>query len=99
MTDPPDNTGMTPGGDRGVAEKRVTGKQVTRKQVTMAVVLVVVLVFALLNFQDVKIHWIVGTTHTPLIILVAICLLIGLGVGFVVGQRTRTRAAKASRET
>jgi uncharacterized integral membrane protein len=100
MTGSPENTGLSPGGDRGLAEEQVSRKQVSRKQATVAVALVVVIVFALLNFQDVTMHWIVGTTHTPLIILVAVCLLIGLGVGFVVGQRrARTSADKASRET
>jgi uncharacterized integral membrane protein len=100
MTESPDNTGLSPGGDSGLAEKRIPPKQVSRKQATIAVALVVVIVFALLNFQDVTMHWIVGTTHTPLIILVAVCVLIGLGVGFVVGQRRAHRQAdKASRET
>jgi uncharacterized integral membrane protein len=99
MTGPPDNTGVSPEGGRGLAEEQSGRKQVSRKQATIAVVMVVVIVFALLNFQDVTMHWIVGTTHTPLIILVAVCLLIGLGVGFVVGQRrARTAADKASRE-
>jgi len=61
----------------------------TRKQAASGVAVVVVAVFALINLQDVTMHWIVGTTHTPLIVLVAICVLIGVGVGYMVGRRTR----------
>jgi uncharacterized integral membrane protein len=65
-------------------------RSVTRKQAASAVGVVVVAVFALINLQSVTMHWVVGTTHTPLIVLVAICVLIGGGVGFLVGRRTRT---------
>jgi len=64
-------------------------RSMTPKQITSAVGVVVVVVFALINLQNVTMHWIVGTTHTPLIVLVAICLLIGGGVGFVMGRRAR----------
>ena len=64
-------------------------RSITRKQATTGVTLVVVIVFALINLQNVTMHWIIGTTHTPFIILVAVCVLIGLGVGFLLGRRTR----------
>ena len=64
-------------------------RAVTPKQATTAVGVVVVVVFALINLQDATMHWIVGTTHTPLIVLVAGCSLIGLGVGYLIGRRGR----------
>ena len=73
--------------DRALAERL---RSLTPKQITSAVGIVVVVVFALINLQDVTMHWIVGTTHTPLIVLIAICLLIGGGVGYMVARRTRT---------
>jgi uncharacterized integral membrane protein len=100
MSEPPKDTGVTTGGDAtpsGPAPGK--SRNVTRKQATAAVVGVVVIVFALLNFQDVKMHWIVGTTHTPLIILVAVCLLIGIGIGYLLGRRTHTGHHEASRES
>lgn len=60
------------------------------KQMASGGLVVVAAVFALLNLQDVPMHWIVGTTHTPLIVLVAACVLIGVAVGFVIGRRQRT---------
>ncbi len=77
-------------GDPAPAQRQRT---ITQKQIASGVGVVVVLVFALLNLQSVTIHWIVGTTHAPLIVLVALCLLIGGGVGFLVGRRSRTPAS------
>jgi uncharacterized integral membrane protein len=65
-------------------------RSLTQRQMVSGVLVIVVLLFALLNLQSVTTHWIVGTTHTPLIVLVAICLLIGAGVGFAAGRRSRT---------
>ena len=66
------------------------GRNITPKQATSAALVVLVVLFALLNLQDVTMHWIVGTTHTPLIIVVAFSGLIGAGVGFLLGHRART---------
>ena len=74
-------------------------RSITPKQATTAVAVVVVIVFALINFQGVTMHWVVGTTRTPLIILVAGCLLIGLGVGFLLGRRQRAPTRAASPES
>ena len=79
VSEPPNDTHVVP------AETR----SITPKQATTGVALVLALVFALINFQDVTMHWVVGTTRTPLIILVAGCVLIGLGVGFLLGRRHR----------
>ena len=62
-------------------------RSLTPKQITSIVGVVVAVVFALINLQNATMHWIIGTTHTPLIVLVAICLLVGGGVGFVLGRR------------
>jgi uncharacterized integral membrane protein len=68
-------------------------RSLTQRQVASGVAAVVVAVFALINLQSVTMHWIVGTTHTPLIVLVAICVLVGGGVGFLIGRRGRTPTA------
>jgi uncharacterized integral membrane protein len=98
MGEPPKDTGLTPAGNATPSGPTRKGQSVTPKQATIAVAVVIVVVFALLNFQSVSMHWIVGTTHTPLIILVAGCLLIGLGVGYVVGRRTQASHREGSRE-
>jgi hypothetical protein len=48
--------------------------------------------FALLNLDDVKVHWIIGTAHTPLIIVVAIAFLCGVALDRLILRVKRRRA-------
>jgi uncharacterized integral membrane protein len=50
------------------------------------------LVFALVNLSDVKVDWIVGSAHSPLILVIAVSILIGIGVDRIVVRRARKRA-------
>ena len=60
-----------------------------------AIVLAVVLtLFAVLNSQRVRVHLIFGTTHLPMIVVIAICGLIGLAVGWLIGRRRAARGAR-----
>jgi uncharacterized integral membrane protein len=43
--------------------------------------------FAVLNVDDVDVNWVLGTWSTPLIIVIAISILLGAGLGFLVGRR------------
>ena len=66
----------------------------TRRQQARLVVGVVLsglgVLFALLNLDKVGVNWIVGTWDTPLIVVIAVSILVGAGLGFLVGrQRTR----------
>jgi uncharacterized integral membrane protein len=47
-------------------------------------------VFAALNLDEVEVNWILGTWETPLIIVIAISMLIGAGLGYLVTRRRRT---------
>jgi uncharacterized integral membrane protein len=51
--------------------------------------------FAVLNFEEVEVNWLLGTWSTPLIIVIAISFLLGSGVGYLVARRppdnTRSR--------
>jgi uncharacterized integral membrane protein len=44
-------------------------------------------VFAVLNVDEVDVNWILGTWSTPLIIVIALSIVIGAGLGFLVGRR------------
>lgn len=44
-------------------------------------------VFAVLNVDEVDVNWILGTWSTPLIIVIALSILVGAGLGFLVGRR------------
>ena len=50
-----------------------------------------VALFAVLNSQQVEVHWLVSTTRTPLIVVIVLFGLIGFGVGVVASGRRRRR--------
>jgi uncharacterized integral membrane protein len=43
--------------------------------------------FAVLNVDEVEVNWILGTWSTPLIVVIALSMLIGAALGFLVGRR------------
>jgi uncharacterized integral membrane protein len=43
--------------------------------------------FAVLNVDEVEVNWILGTWSTPLIIVIALSMLVGAALGFLVGRR------------
>jgi uncharacterized integral membrane protein len=47
---------------------------------------VVATLFAVLNFHDVKVHWIFGTSETPLTLVIVISLLIGIVFTYFAGR-------------
>lgn len=47
--------------------------------------------FAVLNVDEVDVNWVLGTWSTPLIIVIAMSLLTGAGLGFLVGRRSGGR--------
>ena len=44
-------------------------------------------VFAVANLDEVKVNWILGTWETPLIVVIALSMVIGGGLGFLVSRR------------
>ena len=46
-------------------------------------------VFAALNLDEVEVNWILGTWDTPLIVVIALSMVIGAGLGLLVGRRRR----------
>ena len=44
-------------------------------------------VFAVLNLDEVDVNWILGTWSTPLIVVIALSMLIGAGLGVLVSRR------------
>ena len=43
--------------------------------------------FAVLNLDEVEVNWILGTWETPLIIVIAISMVIGAGLGYLATRR------------
>jgi uncharacterized integral membrane protein len=50
------------------------------------------LAFALVNLSNVKVDWIVGSAHSPLILVIAVSVLIGVGIDRVAVSRARKRS-------
>ena len=43
--------------------------------------------FAVANLDEVDVNWLLGTWETPLIVVIAVSLLVGAGLGFLVSRR------------
>ena len=50
------------------------------------------LAFALVNLRNVKVDWIVGSAHSPLIFVIAVSVLIGVGIDRIAVSRARKRS-------
>ena len=50
------------------------------------------LAFALVNLSSVKVDWIVGSAHSPLILVIVVAVLIGVGIDRVAVSRARKRS-------
>ena len=44
-------------------------------------------VFAAANLDEVKVNWILGTWKTPLIVVIALSMVVGAGLGYLVSRR------------
>ena len=45
--------------------------------------------FAVVNFDQVKVNWVLGTWKTPLIVVIALSLVIGAGLGLLIARGRR----------
>jgi uncharacterized integral membrane protein len=55
--------------------------------VAVALLVAAAALFAVLNLDEVKVNWVVTTTHTPLVVVIVLLLAIGLGIGWIAGRR------------
>jgi uncharacterized integral membrane protein len=75
-------------------EKRAGPERSRREQArTAALVVIAILItlFAVLNFDQVKVHWIVGSGKAPLIIVIVISLLVGVLLTYIAERRSGGR--------
>jgi uncharacterized integral membrane protein len=61
--------------------------------ISAAVLGAVITAFALLNLDDVKVHWLVASGQTPLIVVIAFAFLLGVLVDRLVIRARRKRGA------
>jgi uncharacterized integral membrane protein len=60
---------------------------VERRQIAALVLAGVGIAFAVANFDEVKVNWVLGNWRTPLIVVIALSMLIGAALGFLVSRR------------
>jgi uncharacterized integral membrane protein len=48
-------------------------------------------VFAIINLDEVKVDWLVGSWQTPLIVVIAVSMLLGAGLDRLLVRRARKR--------
>jgi uncharacterized integral membrane protein len=60
---------------------------VERRQIGALVLAGMGVAFAVANLDEVKVNWILGTWSTPLIVVIALSMLIGAALGFLVSRR------------
>jgi uncharacterized integral membrane protein len=93
----PDFEGLTqaPGSSAGKQTPRRTpaDRRQRARLISAAVLGAVVTAFALLNLDGVKVHWLVATGQTPLIVVIAFAFLLGMLVDRLVIRAKRKRGA------
>lgn len=57
----------------------------------IVVVAVLMTLFAVFNLDDVKVHWILGSGHAPLIVVMVISLLVGIVLTYFAERRSSRR--------
>jgi uncharacterized integral membrane protein len=86
LTSPPGSSaGQRPPG-RTPAQRRERARLISA-----AVLAAVITAFALLNLGDVKVHWLVATGRTPLIVVIAFAFVLGMLVDRLVIRAKRKR--------
>lgn len=57
------------------------------RQIAALVLAAVGIVFAAVNLDEVRVDWVVDTWRTPLIVVIALSMLVGAGLGFLAARR------------
>jgi uncharacterized integral membrane protein len=63
--------------------------QLEKRQIAGLVLAAIGIVFAVANFDEVKVNWILGTWRTPLIVVIALSIVIGAGLGLLIARGRR----------
>lgn len=83
---------MTTAAPQNVKGRTRRDRRGTTRTAAGAVLGAALALFAVFNSQTVRVHWIVTTTHLPMIVLILGCGLIGAAVQWLVGRRRRGRS-------
>jgi uncharacterized integral membrane protein len=67
------------------------GRREQARQLAMVVLAILITLFAVLNLDDVKVDWIVGSGRAPLIIVIVISVLVGIALSQFAQRRASRR--------
>jgi uncharacterized integral membrane protein len=62
---------------------------VEKRQIAGLALAGVGIAFAAVNLDEVKVNWVLGTWKTPLIIVIALSIVIGAGLGLLIARGRR----------
>ena len=82
-------TSEKPGSGEPAAEG--PGRREQARTAAWVILAVIIAVFAVLNTDEVKVNWIVGSGRVPLIIVIAISLLVGIILTHFADRRAAKR--------
>jgi uncharacterized integral membrane protein len=57
----------------------------------LVVLAILITLFAVFNLDEVRVHWVFGSGHAPLIIVIVVSALFGIVATYVAERRTRKR--------
>jgi uncharacterized integral membrane protein len=60
--------------------------QLEKRQIAGLALAALGIVFAAVNLDEVKVNWILGTWRTPLIVVIALSLVVGAGLGLLIAR-------------
>ncbi len=84
-------TGKPPGPGKApnTAAKRSRGE--LARSGALVILAVLITLFAVLNVKEVRVNWIFGSGHAPLIIVIVLSLLVGVVLTYFAERLTRKR--------
>jgi uncharacterized integral membrane protein len=60
---------------------------VERRQIAVLALAAIGVVFAAANLDEVKVNWVIDTWRTPLIVVIALSMIVGGGLGYLASRR------------
>ena len=60
-----------------------------KRQIAGVALAAAAITFAAVNLDEVKVDWVVGTSTTPLIVVIALSIVIGAGLGLLIARARR----------
>jgi uncharacterized integral membrane protein len=73
------------------SSRRAISRREGARLIAAAIIAALLAAFAVLNFNDVKVHWIITTGQTPLIIVIVVAFVLGIVIDRLLVVRSRRR--------